>query len=55
MTSVTKTTESALSLPDHEPQRAEVERQKRERIVEKLGVLSLEQLNALGIDPTLLD
>ena len=38
-----------------ERQRAEVERQKRERIVEKLRFLSPEQLDALGIDPKLLD
>lgn len=36
-------------------ERAEVERQKRERIVEKLRSLSAEQLNALGIDPEMLD
>jgi Uma2 family endonuclease len=36
-------------------ERAEVERQKRERIVEKLRTLSAEQLNALGIDPEMLD
>jgi hypothetical protein len=36
-------------------ERAEVERQKRERIVEKLRNLSPEQLNALGIDPEMLD
>jgi Uma2 family endonuclease len=34
---------------------AEVERQKRERIVEKLRTLSVEQLNALGIDSEMLD
>lgn len=38
-----------------ERQRAEVERQKREEIVEKLRSLSPEQLNALGINPELLD
>lgn len=36
-------------------ERAEVERQKREIIVEKLRSLSAEQLNALGIDPEMLD
>jgi hypothetical protein len=36
-------------------ERAEVERQKRERIVDKLRSLSAEQLNALGIDPEMLD
>ena len=36
-------------------ERAEVERQKRERIVEKLRFLSPEQLDALGIDPKLLE
>lgn len=38
-----------------EQQRAELEREKRERIVEKLRTLSPEQLNALGIDPEMLD
>ncbi|MBD2504831.1 Uma2 family endonuclease [Anabaena azotica] len=38
-----------------EKQRAEVEKQKRERIVEKLRNLSPEQLDALGINPDLLD
>ncbi len=38
-----------------ERQRAEVEPEKRERIVEKLRTLSAEQLNALGIDPEMLD
>ncbi|MEH2205047.1 MAG: Uma2 family endonuclease [Nostoc sp.] len=38
-----------------ERERAEVERQKRERIVEKLRSLSADQLNALGIDPEMLD
>ncbi|MBD2605528.1 Uma2 family endonuclease [Scytonema hofmannii FACHB-248] len=36
-------------------ERAEVERHKRERIVEKLRSLSPEQLNALGIDAQMLD
>ncbi|MBW4668326.1 MAG: Uma2 family endonuclease [Cyanomargarita calcarea GSE-NOS-MK-12-04C] len=36
-------------------ERAEVERQKRERIVEKLRGLSPEQLEALGINPELLE
>lgn len=36
-------------------ERAEVERQKRETIVEKLRLLSPEQLKALGIDPEMLD
>jgi Uma2 family endonuclease len=36
-------------------ERAEVERQKRERIVDKLRTLSAEQLNALGIDLEMLD
>ncbi|MDF2386498.1 Uma2 family endonuclease [Nostoc ellipsosporum NOK] len=36
-------------------ERAKVERQKRERIVEKLRSLSDEQLNALGIDLEMLD
>jgi hypothetical protein len=35
-------------------ERAEVERQKRERIVEKLRSLSPEQLDALGIDSEML-
>ncbi|OUL34425.1 Uma2 family endonuclease [Nostoc sp. 106C] len=38
-----------------EQQRAEVERKKRETIVEKLRNLSPEQLNALGIDPEMLE
>ncbi|MUG95394.1 Uma2 family endonuclease [Scytonema sp. UIC 10036] len=38
-----------------ERQRADLERQKREEIVEKLRSLSPEQLNALGINPELLD
>ncbi len=38
-----------------ERQRAELEREKRERIVEKLRNLSPEQLNALGINPEMLD
>ncbi|MBN4005213.1 Uma2 family endonuclease [Nostoc sp. LPT] len=38
-----------------ERQRAEVERQKRLLITEKLRTLSPEQLNALGIDPEMLD
>lgn len=36
-------------------ERAEVERQKRERIVEKLRSLSPEQLDALGIDSGMLE
>jgi hypothetical protein len=36
-------------------ERAEVERHKRERIVEKLRNLSAEQLQALGIDPEMLE
>ncbi len=36
-------------------ERAEVERQKRLLITEKLRNLSVEQLNALGIDPEMLD
>jgi hypothetical protein len=36
-------------------ERADVERQKRERIVEKLRSLSPEQLNTLGIDSEMLD
>jgi hypothetical protein len=36
-------------------ERAEVERQKRERIVEKLRLLSVEELQNLGIDPEMLD
>lgn len=36
-------------------ERAEVERHKRETIVEKLRSLSPEQLDALGIDPKMLD
>ncbi|WP_218596853.1 hypothetical protein [Chroogloeocystis siderophila] len=36
-------------------ERAEVERQKRERIIEKLRSLSPEQLNALGIDSEMLE
>ncbi|RCJ17069.1 hypothetical protein A6S26_31870 [Nostoc sp. ATCC 43529] len=36
-------------------ERAEVERQKRLSITEKLRNLSVEQLNALGIDPEMLD
>jgi hypothetical protein len=36
-------------------ERAVIERQKRERIVEKLRSLSIEELNALGIDPEMLD
>jgi len=38
-----------------ERQRADFERYKRERIVEKLRSLSPEQLNALGIDAQMLD
>ncbi len=38
-----------------ERQRTEVERQKRISITEKLRNLSVEQLNALGIDPEMLD
>ncbi|MEH2179540.1 Uma2 family endonuclease [Nostoc sp.] len=38
-----------------ERQRAETERQKRLLITEKLRTLSAEQLNALGIDPEMLD
>lgn len=36
-------------------ERAEVERQKRETIVEKLRLLSPEQLKTLGINPEMLD
>ncbi|RUR80790.1 Uma2 family endonuclease [Chlorogloeopsis fritschii PCC 9212] len=36
-------------------ERAEVERQKRKKIVEKLRHLSSEQLQSLGIDPEMLD
>lgn len=36
-------------------ERAEVERQKREKIVEKLRALSVEELNNLGIEPEMLD
>ncbi len=36
-------------------ERAVIERQKRERITEKLRTLSADQLNALGIDPEMLD
>ncbi|MBF2008783.1 MAG: Uma2 family endonuclease [Chlorogloeopsis fritschii C42_A2020_084] len=36
-------------------ERAEVERQKRKKIVEKLRTLSSEQLQSLGIDPEMLD
>lgn len=40
---------------DIEREKAEVERQKRLIITEKLRSLSTEQLNALGIDPAMLD
>jgi hypothetical protein len=36
-------------------ERAEVEKQKRENLVEKLRSLSPEQLNALGIDREMLE
>lgn len=36
-------------------ERAEVEKQKRERLVEKLRTLTPEQLNALGLEPNLLE
>lgn len=39
----------------HGYERAEIEKQKRERIVDKLRHLSPEQLKALGIDPAMLD
>ncbi len=43
------------SLAATERQRAETERNKRERIVDKLRDLTPEQLNALGIDPEMLE
>ena len=43
------------SLAAIERQRAETERNKRERIVDKLRDLTPEQLNALGIDPEILE
>jgi ribosomal 50S subunit-associated protein YjgA (DUF615 family) len=36
-------------------QRTEQERQQRQQLAEKLRSLTPDQLNALGIDPTLLD
>jgi Uma2 family endonuclease len=40
---------------EQERQRAEMERQKRQQLTEKLRSLTPDQLNALGIDPNLLD
>ena len=40
---------------DLERQRADLEQQKRQQLTEKLRSLPPDQLNALGIDPTLLD
>jgi Uma2 family endonuclease len=40
---------------EQERQRADLERQKRQQLTEKLRSLTPDQLNALGIDPTLLD